>query len=437
MDGDIHITAVEPRIDKISLYTLSTCTHDDDKYKLECTECHRLVHYRCTQLPAYQIQLFLIKGYRKYMGATCVVVPVYLREIVPRAQAPSSHTKTITELTTALNESAVENETLLVNHLALTNKFNQLRTELEKEIESSKKHKEELAQLQSEITEYDSSTKTHEESEVKLRTIIANQKHELVEQQEKFDHVGNPDYDALTKREDMMKNKLEEVGKTLKESLLREVRDNNKKIEEKMNEMMSENRSYAETVKNIKPSENCASKPDQNTDFRAIMMEARNDELADESDKKLRSSNIILHGVLEATTNDKDENKKMDEAYVTQFIDALEIKAPYKSVFRIGKADSAKKRHIKVIINSEEDKKKIMANLKKLKNQATFKGLSVTDDYTSAERRMLKEWLDKAKENNDNASPDSEYIWRVRGTPKNGLRLKKLLKRKPLVVLHL
>ena len=62
-------------------------------------------------------------------------MPVYLREIVPSAQAPSSHTKIITEL----NESAVENETLLVNHLALTNKFNQLRTELEKEIESSKK----------------------------------------------------------------------------------------------------------------------------------------------------------------------------------------------------------------------------------------------------------------------------------------------------------
>ena len=150
-----------------------------------------------------------------------------------------------------------------------------------------------------------------------------------------------------------MKNKLEEVGKTLKESLLREVRDNNMKIEEKMNEVMRENRSYAETVKNIKPSENCA-KPDQN--IRAIMMEARNDELADESDKKLRSSNIILHGVLEATNNGKDEIKKMDEAYVTQFIDALENKAPFKSVFRIGKADSAKKRPIKVIINSEEDK---------------------------------------------------------------------------------
>ena len=100
---------------------------------------------------------------------------------------------------------------------------------------------------------------------------------------------------------------------------MREVRDNNKKIEEKMNEVMSESRAYAETVTNVKPSGNCASKPDQNTDFRAIMMKARNDELAHESDKKLRSSNIILHGVLGAANNDKDENKDQAASSYTEF----------------------------------------------------------------------------------------------------------------------
>ena len=53
-------------------------------------------------------------------------------------------------------------------------------------------------------------------------------------------------------------------------------------------------------------------------------------------------------------------------------------------------------------MNNEEEKNKIMANLRNLKDQVAFKGLSVTDDYTIAERQMIKEWTDKVKENNDN-----------------------------------
>ena len=122
------------------------------------------------------------------------------------------------------------------------------------------------------------------------------------------------------------------------------------------------------------------------------------------------------------------KQKKTDEDFITYFIGALEVTATtFKSVSRIVKADPAKKRPIKVAMNNEEEKNKIMANLRNIKDQVEFKGLSVTDDYTIAERRMIKEWTDKVKENNDKESPDSNYMWRVRGTPKNGLRLKKFL----------
>ena len=74
--------------------------------------------------------------------------------------------------------------------------------------------------------------------------------------------------------------------------------------------------------------------------------------------------------------NDKAEAQKMNEAYVNHFINALEVRAPFKSVFGIGKADPVKKRSIKLITNSGEDKNNIMANLRNLKDQAAFKGLS-------------------------------------------------------------
>ena len=39
---------------------------------------------------------------------------------------------------------------------------------------------------------------------------------------------------------------------------------------------------------------------------------------------------------------------------------------------------------------------------------------------------MIKDWSDRTKERNKNESPDSKFLWRVRGSPKS--RLKRLLK---------
>ena len=52
--------------------TLDGWTTDTTNYMLECSNCKRLTHYACTKLPAYQIQLFLLKGYRLYKCSVCV-----------------------------------------------------------------------------------------------------------------------------------------------------------------------------------------------------------------------------------------------------------------------------------------------------------------------------------------------------------------------------
>ena len=35
------------------------CVDDQDKDSLTCAKCKRSIHYRCTMLPAYQIQMFV------------------------------------------------------------------------------------------------------------------------------------------------------------------------------------------------------------------------------------------------------------------------------------------------------------------------------------------------------------------------------------------
>ena len=64
---DLNIISPKP-----SSCTLTTCLSDRDKCKLKCTKCLWLVHYACTQLPPYQIALFMQKNYRLYVCNMCV-----------------------------------------------------------------------------------------------------------------------------------------------------------------------------------------------------------------------------------------------------------------------------------------------------------------------------------------------------------------------------
>ena len=155
-----------------------------------------------------------------------------------------------------------------------------------------------------------------------------------------------------------MKNKIDQIGKTLKESLLEQVSDNNQQIEEKLKQVLCQTKTYADSVKGNQTTEGSYPKPAEKVNFRIIMKEAKNDELAEESDKKLRTCNIILHRVKEASNDNKEEAKMIDETVVTEFIDAVGIQATFKVIVRIGKADFTKRRPIKLVMNSEEDKKK-------------------------------------------------------------------------------
>ena len=79
-------------------------------------------------------------------------------------------------------------------------------------------------------------------------------------------------------------------------------------------------------------------------------------------------------------------------------------------------------------MNIEEERNRILSNLRYLKDIPEYKIISVTEDYTITERQMIKDWSDKANEKNKNESPDSKFVGRVQGSPKNGLLLKTFLK---------
>ena len=146
------------------------------------------------------------------------------------------------------------------------------------------------------------------------RNEMRDQQDEMRDQQDEMRDQQDPDYDTMTKLENLMNQKIENIVESIKQSLLQVINQNNKQIDGKLTHVMNQNKTYAESVKNIQGAEINQPIPMDNSNFRQIMKDAKNAELTEESDKKLRSCNIILHGVTEST--DTDNAKSIDETYV-------------------------------------------------------------------------------------------------------------------------
>ena len=83
-------------------------------------------------------------------------------------------------------------------------------------------------------------------------------------------------------------------------------------------------------------------------------------------------------------------------------------------------------RPIKIVMESKSHKAEFMSNLWKLKYaNSVNKKIRVTDDYTWEEREEIRRWVTMAEERNkrDNEGITTNYKWKVRGTPKCGMRI--------------
>ena len=66
------------------------------------------------------------------------------------------------------------------------------------------------------------------------------------------------------------------------------------------------------------------------------------------------------------------------------------------------------------------------------KGEDEYKGVTVTENLTEPERKVVKMWSDKAKDRNKK-NEDKYIIWRVRGSPRYGtMRLNKF----PIIILN-
>ena len=177
--------------------------------------------------------------------------------------------------------------------------------------------------------------------------------------------------------------------------------------------------------------------PDNNKLFSAIVgasptvptnvTTTRNAELIEKQEQERRATNIIIYGFNEK----RDDNVSIqdhDKDLMNSFLQTIEVDVIPKQILRLGRETAGKTRPLKVVMKNSEEKDKIMSSLNKLKNaDESLRGISVRDDYTIEERNLIKTMTEEAKRKNE---VENVTHWKVRGTPKNGLKVVKITTRK-------
>ena len=98
-------------------------------------------------------------------------------------------------------------------------------------------------------------------------------------------------------------------------------------------------------------------------EFKSAITETKNDELVQLRERRLRSCNIIIHGVAEQ----KENSAGHDEQFIKDFLGALGVDHQPKAMTRLGNADNNSRRPLRITMKKEEEKVLIMARLPNLK----------------------------------------------------------------------
>ena len=306
MEEDVHPCTSNIEQEKCEK---SKCIEDEDTKKLNCKMCKRKVHYKCSQLPLYEILRYtqFHKYPIPYVCANCVDIPesvksninwcdyVDYKEKYKREQQQSNELR---ESLRQLNEKMqkMENELAAVKLEQATNNKNISEGKSkQKKRKINEGNAGDDAGLIAAIEQYDEGVNKEIE-------ILKKQNENLSERLEEREKALDDTLQQLQNAEDplikQIENTFNERFNSMQTILMKSI---DEKINKNLNLGKSNKPSYASTAADVNnESISANSKPQQvpNTQsFRSFMMATRNEELAEERDKKERMCNIIIHGL--------------------------------------------------------------------------------------------------------------------------------------------
>jgi len=398
--------------------TKEECVREEGKASLSCSTCLRSVHYQCTKLPVYQIELYVQRKLRKFTCVNCVDVSPRLVEMMCEYDPDQSLdveviTKALQEISFQKDEALLQKDDALSTYNKLKKKQSKMQERIQSDKQMKERYEEAIKNLKAEVSSCKDKIKCHTERETKLEKEVDKLRNNWKEAEK-------------TNSSDMLLSRLDRKFKEFEDLIRKEFVDYSKNLGEKIDKAVE--KTYADAVSSNEI------RFDNQEDTRGTCLRkrliVRNEEITEENERKSRACNLIIHRVVE-TSMEKDQAKATDKAFIENLIQDIGSTASIKDVYRLGKKNDKTIRPIKVILNCESAKNEVLENLSNLKNNVTYRGISVTEDYILTERELIKDFVEQAKTQNSQLPPDASYQIKVRGTPKNGLCLKQVKKKTP------
>ena len=116
------------------------------------------------------------------------------------------------------------------------------------------------------------------------------------------------------------------------------------------------------------------------------------------------------------------ETEMTDKEHIDEIFKTTNTESCPIAFYRLGSKRPDANRPIMLRMRTISEKEEFMSKLWML-GQLKMK-LPITHDYTIDERKVIKEYVEEAKKRNSTSTKG--YVWKVRGTPRNGMKLMKI-----------
>ena len=151
---------------------------------------------------------------------------------------------------------------------------------------------------------------------------------------------------------------------------------------------------------------------------------SKNDDLVQQKEREKRAANLIIYNISEDCEGDLETH---DDEFISSFLETIGVATYPKQIVRLGKPNEKKMRPVKLVMENEDEKDTIMSRLANLRTaDDIYRKLSIREDYTIEERELIRSYVAQAKKQNEK---DNTTEWKVRGTPKNGLVVRRIKSR--------
>ena len=254
-------------------------------------------------------------------------------------------------------------------------------------------------------------TKVMNENKYKKRIKVVDERDVIIKQLQQELRIKTNARDIIRNDlESFLTKKINEIETKTREVIKKELSSTTNTIAEVSKQ------TYAEIAK------------ENGNEIKTIIKRQKEEEMHEEMDIQSRKNNIVLHGVKETNDETEEEVQKNDNDEIEELLqnvgifENVNVKTTHT---RIGKKTDKKYRPLKVTFLDITQKQQLINNLYRLSTNAPYYQISVTEDYTLAERKKIKELHEQAKRLN-NDGEDNDYMWRVRGSPRTSLYLKKI-----------